>query len=97
MAVGRSCPRGALRIGDPYKAKCIGIHWEFMFTRGMFVTADIARQHDILAEVAALIDAGKIKTTLNKVISPINVANLKQAHSDIESGNSIGKIVLQGW
>ena len=68
-----------------------------MFTRGMFVTADIQRQHEILTEVAALIDAGKIKTTLNKVISPINVANLKQAHSDIESGKSIGKIVLQGW
>lgn len=86
----------ALPIGV-FKSKSISIHWEFMFTRGMFVTADIARQHDILAEVAALIDAGKIKTTLNKVISPINVANLKQAHSDIESGNSIGKIVLQGW
>ncbi|UOO90652.1 zinc-binding alcohol dehydrogenase family protein [Vitreoscilla massiliensis] len=80
-----------------FKAKSISLNWESMFTRGMFVTADIQRQHEILTEVAALIDAGKIKTTLNKVISPINVANLKQAHSDIESGKSIGKIVLQGW
>ena len=86
----------ALPIGV-FKSKSISLHWEFMFTRGMFVTADIQRQHEILTEVAALIDAGKIKTTLNKVISPINVVNLKQAHSDIESGNSIGKIVLQGW
>ena len=86
----------ALPIGV-FKSKSISLHWEFMFTRGMFVTADIQRQHEILTEVATLIDAGKIKTTLNKVISPINVANLKQAHSDIESGKSIGKIVLQGW
>lgn len=98
-------PQGRLvLIDDPktlpialFKQKSISLHWEFMFTRGLFVTADIARQHDILQEVAALVDDGRIHTTLNKVISPINVANLKQAHRDIESGNSIGKIVLQGW
>lgn len=82
---------------NPFKQKSISLHWEFMFTRGLFVTADIERQRDILAEVAQLIDTGRIQTTLNKVISPINVDNLKQAHRDIESGNSIGKIVLQGW
>ena len=26
-------PTGALKIGDPYKAKAIGIHWEMMFAR----------------------------------------------------------------
>lgn len=93
-----------LLIDDPknlsinaFKPKAISLHWEFMFTRGMFVTPDIAEQRAILSKVAELIDAAKIKTTLNKVISPINVENLKQAHRDIETGKSIGKIVLQGW
>lgn len=98
-------PQGRLLlIDDPqnlsinaFKSKAISLHWEFMFTRGMFVTPDIAEQRAILSKVAELIDAAKIKTTLNKVISPINVENLKQAHRDIETGKSIGKIVLQGW
>ena len=41
-------PAGELRIGDPYKAKCIGIHWEFMFARARFRTADMIEQHRIL-------------------------------------------------
>ena len=45
-------PRDALRIGDPYKAKCIGIHWELMFTRSRFRTADMDEQGKILARVA---------------------------------------------
>ena len=35
-------PKGALNIGDPYKAKCIGIQWEFMFARARFKTGDMA-------------------------------------------------------
>jgi len=90
-------PDGALRIGDPYKAKCIGIHWEMMFARPRFRTHDMARQGEILAEVARLIDSGKLRGTRTRTLSPINAANLRQAHAQLEAGSSIGKLVLAGW
>ncbi|HRO27798.1 MAG TPA: zinc-binding alcohol dehydrogenase family protein, partial [Luteimonas sp.] len=90
-------PAGALRIGDPYKAKCIGIHWEFMFARPKFRTPDMDEQGRILARVAALVDAGKLRSTLHGMLSPINAANLREAHRRLESGRSIGKLALSGW
>ena len=90
-------PAGALRIGDPYKAKCIGIHWEFMFARPRFGTADMDRQGRILAQVAQLVDDGRLRGTLRETLSPISAANLREAHRRLESGRSIGKLALSGW
>ncbi|MCK4203751.1 zinc-binding alcohol dehydrogenase family protein [Brucella pituitosa] len=81
----------------PLKRKSVSIHWEMMFTRPVFETADMNEQGKLLNEVARLIDAGKIKTTVTEVLSPINAANLKQAHGVLESGKAKGKIVLEGW
>mgnify|MGYP003583855275 FL=1 len=90
-------PAGALRIGDPYKAKCIGIHWEFMFARPRFQTADMVRHHQILGRVGSLVEAGELRTTLTEVLGPINAANLREAHRRMESGSTIGKLALAGW
>jgi NADPH2:quinone reductase len=90
-------PAGALRIGDPYKAKCIGIHWEFMFARARFNTPDMAEQGRILERVASLIDAGELRGTRTETLVPINAANLREAHRRLESGGTIGKLVLAGW
>lgn len=90
-------PKGALRIGDPYKAKCIGIHWEFMFARARFRTPDMAEQGRILARVAALVDTGELKSIQCEALQPINAANLREAHRRLESGAGIGKLVLAGW
>ncbi|KRG65734.1 NADPH:quinone reductase [Stenotrophomonas terrae] len=90
-------PASELRIGDPYKAKCIGIHWEFMFTRARFRTADMIEQHRILTRAASLIDAGELRTTLTQRLGTINATNLRQAHRQLEAGRSIGKLALQGW
>ncbi|HUD42578.1 MAG TPA: zinc-binding alcohol dehydrogenase family protein [Dokdonella sp.] len=90
-------PTGTLRIGDPYKAKCIGIHWEMMFARPRFRTADMAEQGAILDRVADLIDAGELRTTLTETLTPINAANLREAHRRLESGTTIGKLALAGW
>jgi zinc-binding alcohol dehydrogenase family protein len=81
----------------PFKRKAVSTHWEFMFTRSMFGTADIAEQGRLLDEVARLVDAGRIRTTLTRVLSPIDAANLKVAHAEIESGRAKGKIVLEGF
>ncbi len=79
------------------KMKSVSLHWEFMYTRSMFNTKDIAKQRDLLNQIAELIDAGRIKTTLGENFGRINAANLKRAHANIESGRAIGKIVLEGF
>jgi NADPH2:quinone reductase len=79
------------------KGKSVSIHWESMFTRSTFQTADMERQHEILTEASRLVDAGTIRTTLSDVIGPINAANLRRAHALIESNRTRGKIVLSGF
>jgi zinc-binding alcohol dehydrogenase family protein len=79
------------------KGKSISLHWEMMFARSMYATPDMVEQHRLLDEVAALVDAGKIKTTLTETLAPINAANLAQAHRLVESGRMLGKVVLAGW
>jgi NADPH2:quinone reductase len=54
-------------------------------------------QHRLLNEVADLVDAGVIRTTFAESFGVINAANLKKAHALIESGQSRGKIVLEGF
>jgi zinc-binding alcohol dehydrogenase family protein len=79
------------------KSKSATFAWEFMFTRAMFQTTDMAAQGKILDDVAALVDAKKLRTTLTETLSPINAANLRKAHAQLESGQTIGKLVLAGW
>lgn len=98
-------PQGRIALIDdpkaldivPLKSKSLSIHWEFMFTRSLFGTTDMHRQHDILSELAQLADKGKIKTTRTHTLGTICAANLRKAHAIQESGKSIGKIVLSGW
>jgi NADPH2:quinone reductase len=79
------------------KRKAASLHWELMFTRPVFGTPDMIAQHRLLNDVSAMVDDGLIVTTLAKEFTPINAANLRQAHGLIESGRSIGKVVLHGW
>ncbi len=81
----------------PFKRKSVSIHWELMFTRSLFGTADMVGQHHLLNEVAALVDAGLVRTTLAERFGSINADNLKRAHALIESGKARGKVVLEGW
>lgn len=76
------------------KPKSVGFIWELMFTRSLFKTEDMIRQNHILNELAGLIDSGKIKTTVNEILTPINADNLRKAHKSLEEGRTIGKIVL---
>jgi zinc-binding alcohol dehydrogenase family protein len=98
-------PQGKLGlIDDPaeidvrkLKSKSVSLHWELMFTRSLFSTDDMVQQHVLLEEVAKLVDAGVIKTTLAERFGTINAANMTRAHALIESNKSIGKIVLEGF
>ena len=98
-------PQGRLGLIDdpqtldanPLKRKSLSLHWELMFTRSLFHTADMDEQGKHLAEVSRLVDAGKIRTTLAEHFGTINAANLKRAHALIESHRAKGKIVLEGF
>ncbi|MEP3046538.1 MAG: zinc-binding alcohol dehydrogenase family protein [Roseibium sp.] len=79
------------------KVKAASLHWEFMFTRAMFQTPDMIEQHKLLTYVAGEIDAGRIRTTLNKVLAPINAENIRAAHALIETGTAKGKVVVEGF
>jgi NADPH:quinone reductase len=81
---------------NPFKRKSVSTHWEAMFTRSMFATADMAAQGALLNEIARLVDAGTLRTTLSERFGPINAASLRRAHALVESGRAMGKIVLEG-
>lgn len=82
---------------DMLFSKSVTFVWEFMFTRSMFQTTDMIKQHDLLNKLADLIDTGKLKTTLTERLEPINAANLRLAHEKVETGKSLGKIVLESF
>ncbi|WP_372627863.1 zinc-binding alcohol dehydrogenase family protein, partial [Arsukibacterium sp.] len=99
-------PQGKLALIDdpvggidimPLKQKSISLHWEFMFTRSLFATADMHLQHQLLTDLSRLIEQGQIKTTLQQTLGSINAANLRQAHALLESGKAMGKVVLAGF
>ena len=98
-------PQGRLALIDdpktldivPLKQKSISVHWELMYTRSLFQTADMGEQGVLLDEVARLVDAGTIRTTLAENFGRINAANLRRAHERIESHTAKGKIVLEGF
>jgi zinc-binding alcohol dehydrogenase family protein len=79
------------------KSKSAAFHWEFMFTRAMFKTPDMIEQHKLLSEVARLIDAGTIRTTVGRELGKFNAANLREAHRLLEEGRTVGKLVLTGF
>ncbi len=79
------------------KMKAASLHWEFMFARAMHQTPDMIEQHKLLSYVADEIDAGRIRTTVSEILTPINAENMRKAHSMIEAGTTKGKIVLEGF
>lgn len=98
-------PQGRLGVIDdspvldamPLKRKAVSLHWEMMFTRSLFETPDLAEQGRILNEVSALVDAGKVTSTLTEVLGPIDAKTLTLAHARLESGTTRGKLVLEGF
>jgi len=100
-------PQGAFAlIDDPppeainvlaLKRKSLSLHWELMFTRSLFQTADMDHQGALLREVTALVEAGELRSTLNRDLGVIDAANLRTAHQLIEGQATIGKLVLAGW
>ena len=98
-------PQGKLAlIDDPgpfdarlLKRKSLSLHWELMFTRSLYQTDDMQAQHALLNEVADLVDQGVLRTTARQHLGAITATNLTLAHGLLESGQTIGKVVLEGF
>ncbi|MCA1295283.1 zinc-binding alcohol dehydrogenase family protein [Paenibacillus sp. alder61] len=79
------------------KNKSVTFVWELMFTRSTYQTPDMIEQHNLLNELARLVDDGVLRTTTNETLKPINAANLRKAHAMLETGRTVGKVVLEGF
>ncbi|TFV57887.1 zinc-binding alcohol dehydrogenase family protein [Mycobacterium sp. PS03-16] len=75
------------------KPKSIAWHWELMFTRPLF-GYDMIAQQKLLAQAADLVDRGVIRTTVTRTITGLDAEGIREAHREIESGHTIGKIVV---
>jgi NADPH:quinone reductase-like Zn-dependent oxidoreductase len=79
------------------KRKALTFSWEFMFTRSLFQTTDMVKQHELLNRVSELVDAGKIRSTATENLGKISAESLKKAHVLQDSGRVLGKNVLEGF
>lgn len=77
-----------------FQSKSVAFCWELMFTRPMFKTPDMQQQHEILSVASRLFDQDVLQPTLTGVLGPLNAENLRRAHAQLESGTTIGKLVL---
>lgn len=77
------------------QGKSAALMWELMFTRSLFGTNDLNEQGAILTRMAGLVDDGIITTTETETLKGLSAETLKSAHKTIESGSTIGKIVVQ--
>ncbi len=84
-------------VSQPFVMKSVSLHFELMFTRSIFQTPDMDEQGKLLSEVADLVDAGRVRTTMTEVAGKIDAASLRKAHRQIETGKARGKIVLEGF
>jgi NADPH:quinone reductase-like Zn-dependent oxidoreductase len=82
---------------SPLKAKSIAWHWELMFTRPLQQTADMIEQRRLLNRVAELVDEGRLSPTTTLTLTPITPETLRAAHEAVETGRTVGKVVIHGW
>ena len=88
-------PRVKLHIGDPLKAKCATIAWEFMAARAKFRTPDMHLQGQYLAEIAARCEVGRFPKIHTRVMRGLTAGNLREAHAAMERGSAHGKWVIE--
>ena len=78
------------------KNKSVTFVWELMFTKSIYETKDMQSQHELLKNVAQLIEQGVLQSTMTENFGSLNITNLAKAHARLESGEMIGKLVLSG-
>ncbi|KDQ50990.1 hypothetical protein JAAARDRAFT_199532 [Jaapia argillacea MUCL 33604] len=73
--------------------KGISIHWGFVFTK-MILQWKVETQGQILSKLADLVDKGAVQSITTQKLD-LTLDGLRQAHALMESGQTIGKVVLR--
>lgn len=76
------------------RPKSASLHWEDIVTRHTCGGESLVRHHLILNEVAALVDAGILRSTLATDLAFLTPETLAQAHALVQSGRMVGKVAL---
>ena len=74
--------------------KALSVHVVFMLLP-LLLGSGRARHGKILEELAKAVDSGAVRPLIHSERFPIS--QVGEAHQLLESGNAIGKIVLQGF
>ncbi|ANU10612.1 hypothetical protein BBH88_09970 [Planococcus antarcticus DSM 14505] len=77
-------------------SKSVTFSFELMYTRSVYQTEDMVSQHHILKQLADWVEEGKIRSTMTQHLSPLSPATLKEAYENLLTGQTIGKIVVEG-
>jgi zinc-binding alcohol dehydrogenase family protein len=78
---------------DPLKNKGQQFKWEFMFAKGNY-EHEMQTQGDALNMISKLLEAGTLQSTLSQTFQGINAANILESYDLLDSGKTLGKIVL---
>lgn len=89
--------RAPVDTGGVFRTKSLRYSNEYMFTRPVYQPPDMIEQHHLLDAAAALFDAGQLRSTRSDTLGRIDAANLRRAHAQLETGHTLGKLVLEGW
>ena len=60
----------------------------------MYQTADMARQGEILDQVAKLVDDGVVESALSETLHGLSVESVREAHAKVLAGHMRGKVVI---
>jgi NADPH:quinone reductase-like Zn-dependent oxidoreductase len=77
-----------------FLGKSISIHLEYVFSKRAF---DYKKEShgQILEEVISLVGVKKVKSPVKTVLKGLTEQNIFLAHSMLEQGHTIGKIVIE--
>lgn len=87
-------PSAPLPLGDPFKAKCARIAWEFMAARTRYPNAQPEKLGEILTMIAQLCEIGIFPKLDRRVYAGLTVEHLRACHIEMEQSRAVGKWVI---
>ncbi|WEV55085.1 zinc-binding alcohol dehydrogenase family protein [Leuconostocaceae bacterium ESL0723] len=75
------------------KDMAVQFTWIFMLARANY-GKNLAEQGEILEKMGRLFDQGVLKSTLTKVYHGLTTEALREAHHEVESQHTVGKVVI---
>ena len=79
---------------SPLMEKSVTVFLETIFTRIIYDYEYSLVDH-VLKELLLLVSAGKLLSPVTSVLKGLNEKNIKEAHTQLEGGSGVGKIVIK--